>query len=124
MLIPGPTKPVADRAAHRAVLASRIAPSTAIVTSWPRTSPLGSDGASGISEAATFGASATRPVTTVQRSFTGVISDGRAGLLLSMTASNFGRSVDSFEMSFARAARNDWYWVTAGSSGPTALRLA
>ena len=54
---------------------SRSAPSTAIVTSWPSTSPFGSDGASGISAAATLGASVTRPVTTVQRSLTGAISD-------------------------------------------------
>ena len=124
MLVPGPTKPVAVRAVHSAGVCSRSAPSTADVTSWPRTSPFGSDGACGICGGATFGASATRPVTTLQRSFTGVISDGRSGLLLSRTERSLGRSVDSLETSLARALRNDSYCATAESSRPTALRLA
>ncbi len=107
MLIPGPTKPVADKVAHSAVLPSRNARSTANVTSCPRTSPLGSDGASGIAVAVTFGASATSPATTVQRSFTGAMSETRSGLLLSISARSFGRSVDSFETSLARRLRKD-----------------
>ena len=123
MLAPGPTNPVADRLAHTAVLPSRSAPSIAIVTSWPSTSPFGSDGACGMSTEVSFGASATSPVTTLQRSLTGVMSDNRSGLLLSRTSRSFGRSVDSFETSLARAFRNVCNWVTAASSSPTAFRF-
>ena len=122
MLAPGPTNPVADKPAHTAVVSSRSAPSIAIVTNWPSTSPLGSDGACGRSTAVSFGASATSPVTTLQRSLTGAMSDNRSGLLLSRTSRSFGRSVDSFETSLARALRNVWNCLTAASLSPTALR--
>ena len=44
-------------------------------------------------------------------------------MLLSRTARSFGRSVDSFETSLARALRNDWNCVTAVSLSPTALSV-
>jgi hypothetical protein len=57
---------------------------------------------SGIADAATFGASATSPATTPQRSFTGATSD-EIRTAASSSVTSFGRSAESFATSVARA---------------------